>query len=145
MIHAGNKLVVPKGISKVRVGARLVFDAAQVGGGLSVIAFPEFVRGAQAFGSPVDVTTQATTATGSGGTEPYTYLWSEVTSDGAWTITAPSSRTTSFRATSLAENDTRSGTFKCTVTDARGRTGEFEVDAFCQNYGNLRPQDEIPA
>lgn len=145
MIHVGDKIVVPKGFSKIRVGARVVFDAAKVGGGLTVFALPTLARGAQAFGSPVDVTTQPATATASGGTEPYSYLWSTVTSDGAWVITSPNSRTTSFRRSALSEAQTSTATFKCTVTDARGRTGEAEVDAICQNYGNLRQQDEVSA
>lgn len=62
------------------------------------------------------------TSTGSatGGAGGYTYAWTFVSGD-SYTINSPSSAATRF-TTSLAANQFKSGTYRCTVTDSLGAT-----------------------
>lgn len=65
------------------------------------------------------VTSNTITATISGGTAPYTSLWTITTSDGI-TITTPNSPATAFRKSSAIAWREYVGTAKLTVTDALG-------------------------
>lgn len=59
------------------------------------------------------------TATPSGGLAPYTYSWTRISGSGI-NANTPSSATTSFQATGLSEDETRTATFRCTCTDSLG-------------------------
>jgi hypothetical protein len=62
--------------------------------------------------------TGTVTATASGGTEPYTFLWEHVSGD-TFTVSAPNSPTTSF-ARSAGQSNTLVGTYRCRVSDPLG-------------------------
>lgn len=137
MIHIGAKTYAPRGIARVTVGAQVVFDAAGAAGSLAVSISPDPVNGAQANGTTVAVTTDTATANPSGGVAPYSYAWSLVVNDGGtWQILSPNEQATPFKHTGVAPGATRTATFKCIATDARGRTGEAQVTAFAKNYGD---------
>ena len=67
------------------------------------------------------ITTGSVTATLSGGTAPYSYLWQAASynTDGIG-ITTPTAASTSFRRTGCISGDGYLGDFYCTVTDAMG-------------------------
>lgn len=65
------------------------------------------------------LTTQAATATPTGGTPPYTYAWSRVSGDTSISITSPTSASTTFSRFVAAET-TYSAVFQCVATDALG-------------------------
>lgn len=79
-----------------------------------------------ASGSATTETTGAATVSVTGGTAPFTYAWTKV-SGGAITVTSASAASTTFSAASLTSGETRTGTFKCTVTDAHGLTSSVNV------------------
>lgn len=54
-----------------------------------------------------------------GGTSPYSYLWT-MTSGGGLSILSPTSSATQFRALGMAFGNVREATFICTVTDSLG-------------------------
>jgi hypothetical protein len=89
---------------------------------------------------PVTISTSgATVSPGSGGTAPYTYAWALVSDDGlggTWSAVLPTSATSTFRASAVAPGVASDATFRCTVTDARGRTGTVDVTALVVNYGS---------
>lgn len=66
------------------------------------------------------ITTNSVTATGSGGTSPYTYAWSRVSGNRAITATNASGRTTSFTRTGCVAGTSYSATWRCSVTDDAG-------------------------
>lgn len=101
----GNKAVVTGFVGTA--GGNKAFFAA-----LTASASPSVVSGAR---SPPIVTTNATTATPSGGIGPYSYAWEKVSGD-TISISNPSSATTIFSAT-LSSGDLRSAVFRCLVTD----------------------------
>lgn len=104
---SGNKLV-----TEVYVGTpggnKLVFSS------LSVTASPssifDTVSGSQ------QGTTQATTATPSGGVGPFSFSWRFVSGGAGLTISSPTQSSTVVRGTPGA-NETLSGTMVCDVTD----------------------------
>jgi hypothetical protein len=99
---------------------RLVFNPSG-SATLSVEVAPSFVFGTS--GSSI-VTSDPCTATPSGGTAPYTYGWSLVTSDfvPAPSIDSPTADTTTFTQTGLGPGDSANASFTCTVTDDNGIT-----------------------
>jgi len=62
------------------------------------------------------VTTAAATGTASGGAGGYSYAWTYV-SGNSYTINTPSSASTTFTTTLIAEQF-KSGEYRCTVTDS---------------------------
>lgn len=105
------------------------------GAGLVVDANPISVTGAVGSSGTPNVTTNTTTVTVSGGTAPYSYLWTEIEADFPWSIGSPNSASTRFTALSVSTIDNSFASFECTVTDARGRTGSVIVDATAFNFG----------
>lgn len=61
------------------------------------------------------LTSQPATANVSGGRGPFNYLWSAVSGGSGITINSPTSQTTTFTVNS---SGAKSGTYRCTVTDA---------------------------
>jgi hypothetical protein len=66
------------------------------------------------------ITTNSVSATGSGGTSPYTYAWSRVSGNSAITATNANSRSTSFTRSSCVAGTSYSATWRCQVTDSAG-------------------------
>ncbi len=97
---------------------------------LAASASPGYVSGARA-GVNQPVFTRQTTVTVSGGKKPYSFAWSTVVD---WTVTAPTSATTSF-SSGVSPGTDATATFTCTVTDARGDTVTASVNAAVFNYG----------
>lgn len=118
------------GFVRRRVGSAWVDALA-----LTASASPTSVSGSQStpVGGPtsINITTNATTVTPVGGVAPYTYSWALIASNGAWQIGSASSATSNFTAPSVVRNGTRTGTFRCTVTDAIGQTAPVDVGANC--------------
>lgn len=92
-------------------------------GSFSVTASPPSVGGNDTSGP---VTSDATTATPSGGVAPYTYLW--IYQSGSTSVHADTgtSATTSFTAT-LSRNDFVTAAFLCRVTDASSTISESNL------------------
>lgn len=67
-------------------------------------------------------TTGTATVTPTGGTAPYTYAWTWDSGGTGLTITSNTAAATTFGATGVAIDETRSGIAKCTVTDAAAAT-----------------------
>lgn len=63
------------------------------------------------------ITTPSTTVTPTNGSSPFTYAWTWDSGGTGITIDSASSATTTFSATGLAVDETRTGQAKCTVTD----------------------------
>lgn len=72
------------------------------------------------------LTTNSVTITASGGTSPYTYLWTKVSGDTV-TINSPTSNTTSFSAT-VNDGETKNAIYKCTITDDVAATFDVQVN-----------------
>ena len=83
---------------------------------MTASASPAVVGVTTTAGSTVTVTSDATTATPSGGTGPYSYLWQQVGGD-AMTITSPTSASTTF-SESVPNGTGYVGYFTCTITDS---------------------------
>lgn len=64
-------------------------------------------------------------ATATGGTAPYAYAW---VVDSLWSVTNPTSATTSFQSIGLNPGDSSSATGTVTATDANGLTATATVD-----------------
>lgn len=72
------------------------------------------------------LTTPVCTATVTGGTGPYTYLWTIPGATGI-TINTPTSTSTTFSATGSLDGTVKSGTATITVTDSLSATATFDV------------------
>lgn len=110
-----------------------VYSAAGAGDAFTVDVPPN-VYGYASSLSSVSVTTGIATATPTGGTAPYTYLWSG--GDENWTITNPNSQSTAFRAASVPPADGFVTSFICTVTDDNDSivvSGSVSAEAY--NFG----------
>lgn len=106
-------------------------DCTNTGAALSASASPTSLSKT---GSASSLTTASTTVSPSGGTPSYTYAWAKVSGD---TITADSSTsaTTTFSATSLGTTESRSATFRCTVTDSLSATATTDVSVTITRAG----------
>lgn len=139
---AALSILTPSGAKNIARGSILTptgakdFFVSGSGGGLTVEASPISATGVGSASGTTDVVTNAVTVTVTGGTAPYTYAWDQESGDAVWSITAPTAMTTRFIATVDADS-TESGSFSCTVTDARGRTGTVTVTANAYNYSGL--------
>lgn len=112
-------------------GDKLIYAAG--GMSLTVTASPASAVGSGANASPIAVTSAVVTASASGGTGPYTYAWTELTMGTAIEALSPSSAATQFRAT-VAAGESEFADFRCTATDARGRTGTVDVSVSLFNF-----------
>lgn len=124
------------------IGSALVRDASGLhaifapGSGMT-IDVPLDSTGARFSSSAGGVTTESVAATVTGGTSPYTYLWSRTDANPeSWTILTATSRETQFRAAAVGPGEQFTATFKCTVTDNTGATEDSaDVTATAINYG----------
>jgi hypothetical protein len=82
--------------------------------------------------STATVTTGNTTVTASGGVTPYSYSWARLAGGDNIVATAPSARITAFSGSSMAVNESRAATFRCTVTDSNGMTATCDVGVTVQ-------------
>lgn len=101
---------------------------------ISLSVSPSSVFGSRNVAAVVAVTTDAATATPTGGQAPYTYLWTQTSGQTA-AIVSPFFATTTFRMT-LGPGSFEQATFTCTVTDANGLTAQaFVVATFSNTSG----------
>jgi hypothetical protein len=63
------------------------------------------------------------------GTAPFTYAWLQTEGDASINATSPSSATTSFSNTGMVDQESNTGVFQCTITDATAATATIEVRA----------------
>lgn len=94
-----------------------IFLALSVSGGLAVKIAPTSTIG---FGTGTVTTTQAMVSTVTGGTAPYTYLWTS--SEPTIYPVTPSNSSAFFRRDSVISGESYSATVQLTVTDASGQT-----------------------
>ena len=71
------------------------------------------------------ITSNIDTASGAGGVAPYTYAWTYVSGD-SYTINFPASAVTTF-TTFLGSGNSKSGVYRCTVTDSASNTASATV------------------
>jgi hypothetical protein len=71
------------------------------------------------------LTSDPATGTGAGGSGGYTYAWTYVSGD-SYTINSASSATTTF-TTTLAAEQLKTGTYRCTVTDSASNTASSTI------------------
>jgi hypothetical protein len=76
------------------------------------------------------VTTDSVTVTPSGGTGPYTYLWSYVSGDATLSVNSSTSATTSFSGSITSLGQDRSAVWRCVVTDSLAATASTSVGVF---------------
>lgn len=139
MTPAGKKNIA-KGSILTPDGDKVFWDrSSALAGGLTVTLDPFYAFGGVASGAPVTVGTNVVEASPSGGVAPYTYSWTidSVGSGVGWYASSSLGASTYFACPDVAYGDTFEAVFKCTVTDARGATGEVTVNAQVSNYGGL--------
>ena len=85
-------------------------------------------------GSASSLTTDSTTVSPSGGAGGYTHSWAKVTG-GSITADSSTSATTTFSATGLADGETRTATFRDTVTDTASATVDVDVSVTITRAG----------
>lgn len=123
----------------VKATARFFGESGPVDGGggeapdVTATASPQSVYGTGRFPT---ITTASTTVSVSGGKAPFAFAWTLVEALGTWDATSPTSATTAFRCTSANEDDIQDATFRCTVTDANGKTATADVTAQAYRYGS---------
>jgi hypothetical protein len=135
----GNKAIVAGSITTP--GGSLQFWDGSVGSlpAVTVNVEPPASQGAMASPALVTVNTEWVTASASGGSAPYSYVWT-VEDDGGflgWQIVHPDEAATYFRAVGVDAAETWQATMRCTATDARGATGFADIQVIAQNYGSL--------
>lgn len=121
----------------------LISGFALGGGGgspaMTASAYPATVNGAAATSSTVTILTSFTLATPSGGTAPYSYAWSLVTSSGGtWSIGHSTLSETQFVCAGVADGAGYTADFKCQVTDSDGHSAFTNtVTATVTNFGSF--------
>lgn len=131
----GDKAVA-LGTLRTPTGDEEIYSAGGGSGMLTLTASPVSVSGSGGSGGDLTLVTSAVTVSVSGGTAPYTHAWTFVSGDTGWIILSPAAATTRFQ-NDVPTVDSKSGTFRDTVTDARGRTGTVDVPAQLFNFGDL--------
>lgn len=103
--------------------ASVLFATASATAVLTAFATPSSIYGSH-FGPGV-AATPAVTISVTGGTTPYTYAWTKVSGD-TMTVANPTGASTGFSAT-VGYGDSLNATYRCTITDAAGRTKTVDV------------------
>lgn len=101
----------------------LINKSSGGGGALAVGISPSMVnttRHATGFNSP------SVTAIASGGSPAYSYAWTKL-SGGAIICASPSSSITLFSVSSMFDGETRTATFRMTVTDSLAATAVSDI------------------
>ncbi len=80
------------------------------------------------------ITTASVTVTPSGGAGGNTFSWAKI-SGGSISAVSPSAATTTFQATTMAAAESRSATFRCTVTDSASATATVDVSVTVTRAG----------
>jgi hypothetical protein len=93
---------------------------------ITVTITPGIAYGARLGAGTVD--TNSVTASASGGTGPYTYLWEYISGDTEINVITPTVATVVFRAT-VGIGDIFNATFRVTATDSLGNTGTQTISA----------------
>lgn len=117
-------------------GVTTQFYSSLASGGADpgVSVHPTFADGTVSSSSSRTVTSREVSVTVGGGVGPYTYAWSSVSGD-PMTATDPSSDTTAFTA-SVSPGAVLAAEWKCTVTDAAGKTADSpNVNVGLNNIG----------
>ena len=110
-------------------GAGLPAAASSVTSALTVTCFPDSVSRSASLGTnPRFVITPPTTATISGGTGPYSILWTFHSGGTGITIDTPTFDDTTFSGSHNLDGTTLFGTARCTVTDATSATAFDDVE-----------------
>lgn len=117
-------------------GDEVIYSAGGGAGMLSLTTSPVSVSGSGGSAGDLTLVTSTVTVSVSGGTAPYTHEWTFVSGDTGWIILSPAAAATRFQ-NDVPTVDSKFGTFRDTVTDARGRTGAIDVDASLYNFGAL--------
>ena len=117
------------------VGSLTQIDAAQdaniaaasgaaSAGALTASASPSFLY--EESPGPGTITTDTVTITASGGTGPYTYAWAYLSGYASFSVSSATAAAVDFTSLSLNPGQSRSGVWRCTVTDSAAAT--FRVD-----------------
>lgn len=101
----------------------LVFEGGDIEASVSPLSISEVASGS------VGTTVTSATASGVGGSAPYSYSWSQVSGSISVTPNSASSATTDFDYESPFTGFF-SATMKCVVTDNNGFTGEVFLPIF---------------
>jgi hypothetical protein len=110
-------------------GAGLAAAASSITSDLTAYAFPSSVSKTATLGTnPRFVVTPSSLLTASGGTPPYTYLWTFFSGGTGITIDFPTFDDTTFSGSHNLDGTTLFGTARCTVTDSLGATNYDDVE-----------------
>ncbi|MGE5563125.1 MAG: hypothetical protein ACM3ZV_07415 [Bacillota bacterium] len=97
-----------------------------------------------ATGTTSTVTTATVAITVTGGTAPFTHNWAKISGAGISAV-SPTSKDTAFRAVNLNTGDSRSATFRYTVTDANGIQASCDVAVTIRRTSSATPPTFTPA
>lgn len=107
------------------------------GGSFSVTASPGSASGAVTDNNLfVNVVSNGVTVTPTGGTGPYTYLWTKVSGDSAVTVSNSTAASVTFSAT-VPRDQERNAVYRCTVTDSLAASAFVDVYVFLIHNSNL--------
>lgn len=107
------------------------YSAAKASGSLSASADPTYANGSGDGTYDQTVVTDSVTVTATGGTLPYSYLWTKV-SGNTFTILDDVLSSTMF-ARYAAIDMTYSAIYRCTVTDSASATTYVDVSVYVDN------------
>ncbi len=123
-------------ISTTVAGLRLSqFNGVTNSPAMTAAASPTSVSASTA--APATITTGSSTATPTGGTAPYTYLWSYNSGDTTVSINGATTATASFTATVNGTSGSKLASFVCKITDNVGNVAYTGAVAAHLNYTGI--------